>query len=91
MEKKDIRESNNIIDKKNLKEIIQFKGIACSPYYECHDDNKIPSLKIKTLFMQEMIKNKVLMPWVSISYSHKQRELDKTMEALDRSKAYICM
>jgi glutamate-1-semialdehyde 2,1-aminomutase len=80
-----ILESNNIIDKKNLKEIIKFKGIACSPYYECHDDNKIPSLKIKTLFMQEMIKNKVLMPWVSISFSHKQREFDKTMEALDKS------
>ena len=35
--------------------------------------------------MQEMIKNNVLMPWVSISYSHKQKELNKTMDALDRS------
>ena len=42
-------------------------------------------MKIKTLFMQEMIKNRVLIPWVSISYCHKQKELDKTMSALDKS------
>lgn len=60
-------------------------GIECSPYYTCYDKDKNASLAFKTLFMQEMIKKGVLMPWISISYSHKEDELEKTSEALDHA------
>ena len=41
----------------------------------------------RTLFLQELAKSGVLMPWVSFSYAHKERELEFTeravMQALD--------
>ena len=42
-------------------------------------------LKFRTLFIQEMLKNKVLMPWVSIAYRHNERELDLTLSAIKKS------
>ena len=35
--------------------------------------------------MQEMIKNKVLMPWVSIAYRHDQKEFKTTLLAIEKS------
>jgi len=34
---------------------------------------------MRTLFAQEMVKGGVLMPYVAISFSHKDTELDKTL------------
>ena len=35
--------------------------------------------------MQEMIKNGVLMPWIAISYRHNNKELQKTLKAIENS------
>jgi glutamate-1-semialdehyde 2,1-aminomutase len=35
--------------------------------------------------MQEMLKNKVLIPWISIAYRHQTKEFDITMEAIENS------
>ena len=80
-----IFESNKIIKKRNLEKIVKFKGIACSPFYECFDKKFSNSFQIKTLFIQEMLKNDILMPWISVSYSHKRKELNKTLNALDKT------
>ena len=32
-----------------------------------------------------MLKNDILMPWISVSYSHKRKELNKTLNALDKT------
>lgn len=57
-------------------------GIPCNPYYLTLDENGNNSLALRTLFMQEMIKNGVLMPWISISYAHREKELEITRKAL---------
>lgn len=41
------------------------------------------SLTYRTLFSQEMIKHGVLMPWVALSWSHREQELDLTLQAVD--------
>jgi len=69
-------------------------GVECSPVYYTFDQNKNISLELKTLFMQEMIKNGVLMPWIALSYSHSDRELELTERALRKTlevyrKAYV--
>ena len=68
-----------------LKEHEHFSGIACSPIYNCLDSKKNNSLEFRTLFLQEMIKEKVLIPWISISYRHNQKTLKKTLLALEKA------
>ena len=38
-------------------------------------------LAFRTLFAQEMIKHKVLIPWISVAYMHKEKELGITLDA----------
>jgi glutamate-1-semialdehyde 2,1-aminomutase len=58
-------------------------GAACSPYYSTLDSSGSISMPLRTLFSQEMIKNGVLMPWISLSHSHGEEELVITEKALD--------
>jgi glutamate-1-semialdehyde 2,1-aminomutase len=60
-------------------------GVDCSPYYLTFDKNGKNSLGLRTLFSQEMIKNGVLMPWIALSYAHKERELELTKAALEKT------
>jgi len=60
-------------------------GVACSPYYLTLDANGTNSLPLRTLFSQEMIRNGVLMPWIALSYRHREEELAITENAIDNS------
>lgn len=51
------------------------------------DSGMRPSLEFRTLFMQEMVRNGVLMPWISPSLAHGIAELDATARALDATFA----
>ena len=85
-----IKQANNISKKMGIENYFYFSGPAYSPIYTCLDKNLKPSLTLRTLFMQEMIKNNVLIPYVSLSYSHKNKELKKTLSAIEASlKVYV--
>ena len=58
-------------------------GIACSPYYITLDLSGANSLEFRTLFLQEMIRNGVFMPWIALCYRHGEVELAVTERALD--------
>lgn len=60
-------------------------GVPCSPWYLTYDKNKNISLGMRTLFMQEMLKEKVLMPWIALSYAHRSEELEITEKALEKA------
>ena len=78
----------NLISKDlNLTKNIYCYGPSCAPYYFCKDEKLKNSNKFKTLFLQEMIKNGVLMApsWISFSYSHGKKELHKTEVAIKKS------
>jgi glutamate-1-semialdehyde 2,1-aminomutase len=44
-----------------------------------------PSLAFRTLFMQEMLKHGVLIPWIAVSLAHCDKELSLTLEAAAES------
>lgn len=58
------------------------KGPSCSPIYVFYDNNGKISLPLRTLFSQEMIKNNILMPWITLCYRHGTKELKMTEKAL---------
>tara|TARA_B100000242_G_scaffold293014_1_gene269863 strand:- start:656 stop:2008 length:1353 start_codon:yes stop_codon:yes gene_type:complete len=76
---------NQISKDLKLDKHFKFMGPSGSPFYVCLDDNLKPSLEFRTLFLQEMIKNGVFMPWVAICFRHNKKELNKTVRALEKS------
>lgn len=49
------------------------------------DSNSLDSFEFKTLFLQEMCRNKVLITMIAPSYSHTEIEFEKTVSALSNS------
>jgi len=76
---------NEIADSLGIAENFKAGGIECSPYYLTYDSDGKLSLPMRTLFSQEMIKNKVLIPWIALSYSHNSHDLEYTADALNKS------
>ncbi len=62
---------------------LKIGGFVCSPYYLTLNSSSENSLELCTLFSQEMIRNKVLMPWIALSDRHGEEELALTGQALD--------
>lgn len=65
-----------------IAESLHAGGVPCSPYYGTLDRDGKPSLELRTLFAQEMVRHGVLMPWIALSYRHRDAELDLTERAL---------
>jgi glutamate-1-semialdehyde 2,1-aminomutase len=80
-----IRGANSIAEELGIREYFQFGGYPCSPYYVTFDKDKKPSLEMRTLFAQEMLFSRVLIPWVALSCAHRDEELSMTLEAIRRS------
>ena len=80
-----IRELNKLSRSMGMIDYFYLYGAACSPYYVCKDKKGNLSYAYKTLFMQEMIKNGVIMPWISICYRHNKKDLYKTILATQKS------
>jgi len=73
---------NSMAKEFEINEFVKMDGYFCSPTITIKDFNNEEKLSCKTLFLQEMIKNNVIMPYVALSYSHKEEELEKTLNAL---------
>lgn len=76
---------NGKADEHGVAHSLKAGGPACSPWYATLDTSGQPSLSLRTLFSQEMIRNGVLMPWIALSWRHGEQELRLTSEALDRA------
>ncbi len=76
---------NGKADEHGVAHSLKAGGPACSPWYVTLDTSGEPSLSLRTLFSQEMIRNGVLMPWIALSWRHGEQELRLTSEALDRA------
>jgi len=72
---------NEIAKGLGIESFFAVEGFPCSPNYVTRDQDKAASLPFRTLFAQEMIKSGVLMPYIAISYAHKDAELNMTLEA----------
>ena len=80
-----IKGINEITKDLGIEDYFTLEGYQCSPNYISRDKNMISSLAMRTLFAQEMINNGVIMPYIAISNSHKNEELDFTMKAIKSS------
>jgi len=65
----------------------QVQGNAINMNYVTFDAKGQPSLPLRTLFSQEMIRHGVLMPWIAQSFSHGEPELQRTLEAARKALA----
>lgn len=74
-----------LIGEFGLESTVKISGPACSPVYSTFENANTPSLGMRTLFMQEMISNGVLMPWIAIAHRHGLRELERTESALRKT------
>lgn len=73
---------NDIARELGISDYFSMSGIPCSPIYTTLDKNREMSWGLRTLFNQELIKQNIIMGYVSISFSHGNSELDQTLEAV---------
>jgi glutamate-1-semialdehyde 2,1-aminomutase len=57
-------------------------GKPCCLTYATRDADKRPSQEFRTLFLQELLKRGVLAPSFVVSYSHSDRDIQHTVEAV---------
>lgn len=76
---------NTIAKDLGIKDYFYVEGYDCSPAYITKDKDLNVSLAMRTLFAQEMINQGVMMPYIAVSYSHKESELDYTLSAVKAS------
>ena len=80
-----MKKGNKIAKDLGIEQYFYFSGIACSPLINCLDNDKKNSLEFRTLFIQEMLKHNILMPWVSIAYRHTDKSLKITLKAMEKA------
>lgn len=76
---------NSIAQKHGIANHFSMDGPAISLNYVTKNTNGELCPKFRTLFAQEMIRNNVMMPWVAVSHSHGDKELDITLSAAEAS------
>ncbi len=57
-------------------------GRPCALLYGTRDVNRSPSQPFRTLFLQELVRRGVLAPSFVVSYSHRDSDIDRTIEAV---------
>ena len=83
---------NNISEKLGLLDNIYLYGLPCSPYLATNI-NKKNSPRLRTFLQEELIKCKIIMPYISISASHTDKEakylIDSFKKILPKLKKFI--
>ena len=64
-----------------LLDYFEIDGPAINMNYIARDSIGAISMEFRTLFAQEMARNGVLMPWIAVSFSHGDVELQITLDA----------
>ena len=72
---------NDLAAEMGLADFISCIGYAASPAIITKDREGQVSMPLRTLFMQEMTAQGVLMPSVALSFAHQQSDVDLTLEA----------
>ena len=74
-----------VIDAHGLRNHVQIHGLAPNLVFVTRDRDGKPSQGLRSLFLQEMIRNGVLGPSFVVSYAHTEADIAATAEALDRA------
>ena len=76
---------NRISKEHGIDDKFYFEGFPGRLNYVTKDSQGKSSYEYRTLFAQEMAKQGILIPWVVSSFSHTEKELEKTFDAVDKS------
>lgn len=74
---------NAAIKRHGLEGYVEVMGRPSCLIYATRDAAKSPSQAFRTLFLQETIKRGVLAPSLVISYTHRDVDIDQTLDAID--------
>jgi glutamate-1-semialdehyde 2,1-aminomutase len=69
------------IDENGLADYVPLMGRPCCMVYGSRDNEKKPSQMFRTLLIQELMKRGILAPSIIVSYSHTDKDIEKTAEA----------
>jgi glutamate-1-semialdehyde 2,1-aminomutase len=78
-----VRGIREAVGRRGLADYVDVKGRACNLLYGTRDREGKASQPFRTLFLQETIRRGVIMPSLVVSYSHKDDDVDRTIEAID--------
>jgi glutamate-1-semialdehyde 2,1-aminomutase len=73
---------NQALRENDLHDYFQVVGKPCNLIYVTRDQDKNRSQPFRTLFLQETIKRGLLMPSLVVSFSHTDKDIDRTIEAI---------
>jgi glutamate-1-semialdehyde 2,1-aminomutase len=76
---------NRLAAELGISEWVKATGVPCSPCLVFRDRNGKDSASLRTLYLQETIRQGVLIPYVAPSFAHGSSELDQTLEASRRA------
>jgi glutamate-1-semialdehyde 2,1-aminomutase len=66
-----------------LSTYLQMDGPAICLNYITRGRDGQPSLPLRTLFAQELLRHDIIMPWIAVSAAHGNEELERTLAAFD--------
>lgn len=73
---------NRIANDLGISDYFYVEGYPCSPNYITKDKDGKISLALRTLFAQAMLDRNILMPYIAVSFAHKEVELEITLEGV---------
>jgi glutamate-1-semialdehyde 2,1-aminomutase len=76
---------NEIAANHGIGDRTRMQGVDISPWYAFYDAGGNVDLALRSLFLQETIRQGVLIPYIAISASHRQNELARTLDAIDKA------
>jgi glutamate-1-semialdehyde 2,1-aminomutase len=72
----------SLAKEEKVENFVKIIGFDCNPQIICTHEDGTSWPELTTSFHEEVISHGVLIPWISITYSHGQKELDITFDAL---------
>lgn len=74
-----------IAKKNNVEEYFYTEGAICSPNLVVCGKNKKASFEYRTVFLQEMMNQGIMMPYIAIAYQHTEKEIEQTLLAAEKA------
>lgn len=71
------------IERRGLADHVTLSGRSACLLYGTKGPDGQPSQAFRTLFLQEMIRRGVIAPSFTVSYTHRDEDIDRTVDALD--------
>ena len=74
-----------IVEAHGLDDYVQIYGRPCMLFFAARDQERKRSQSFRSLLLQETVRRGVLMPSLTVSYSHSNEDIDKTIDAVDKA------